>query len=69
MNQFFRLPRGAYRRATGVAAVVGTLLTAINQGDAILAGHIDVLKILLTYLVPFCVSVYSSAASATSGEE
>ena len=47
-----------------VAAVVGTILNAINQGDRLLALRLDEVvwwKIGLTYLVPFCVSVFSAA--------
>ncbi|MEM7016866.1 MAG: nitrate/nitrite transporter NrtS, partial [Pseudomonadota bacterium] len=43
--------------------VVGTVLNLINQGDVILMGQWDGIhwgKLLLTYLVPFCVSVYSA---------
>lgn len=50
------------RRALAVAGVIGTILTVINQGDLLLRGQITLVglvKILLTYLVPFCVSVYS----------
>ncbi|MGH7321456.1 MAG: nitrate/nitrite transporter NrtS, partial [Candidatus Rokuibacteriota bacterium] len=53
------------RRAVSVAAVVGTILTAINQGDLLLAGQLTwggLVKIVLTYMVPFCVSVYSVLA-------
>ena len=50
-------------RAVKVAAIVGTILTAINQGDMILAGVTPPLfKILLTYCVPYCVSTYSAAS-------
>ncbi len=51
------------RRAVRVSAVVGTLLVAINHGDAVLAGSLDaerLVRILLTYLVPYGVSTYSS---------
>jgi ketosteroid isomerase-like protein len=47
-----------------VAAVVGTVLNAINQGDRLFALRLDEVvwwKIGLTYLVPFCVSVFSAA--------
>ena len=47
-----------------VAAVVGTVLNAINQGDRLLALHLGGVtwwKVGLTYLVPFCVSVFSAA--------
>jgi hypothetical protein len=52
-----------FRRAIGVATVVGTILFLINQLDVVLAGHVTALvvaKILLTYLVPFSVSTYSA---------
>jgi hypothetical protein len=47
-----------------VAAVVGTVLNAINQGDRLLAlrwNEVVWWRIGLTYLVPFCVSVFSAA--------
>ena len=48
-----------YAFVTGV--VVGTLLTAINQGDFILAGQKpDLVKVGLTYLVPYGVSTFSA---------
>ena len=62
-RKFAQLPAAAWRRAIGVAAIVGTLLVLINQGDALITGRIDVLKALLTYLVPFGVSIYSAAAA------
>ncbi len=53
-----------YRRAFTVSLIVGTALNLINSGDALLAGHLppNAWKIPLTYLVPFAVSLYSSAA-------
>ena len=53
-----------YLRAFKVALFVGTALNLINSGDALLAGHLPphAWKIPLTYLVPFAVSLYSSAA-------
>ncbi len=50
-------------RAVGVALVVGTILFAINQLDAVLRGELTFLlaaKVALTYLVPYCVSTYSA---------
>ncbi|RMF68441.1 MAG: hypothetical protein D6740_10620 [Alphaproteobacteria bacterium] len=56
------LDRGIILRGLRVAAVIGTLLTLINQGDLMLAGHWPPLwKLLLTYAVPFGVSTYSAA--------
>ena len=48
--------------AIKVALIVGTILTAINQGDIIASGSItpgDLVKILLNYFVPYCVSTYA----------
>ena len=52
-----------FRRALQVSAVVGTILFLINQLDVVLSGHVTplvVFKIVLTYLVPFLVSMYSA---------
>lgn len=43
--------------------LVGPIYIVINHGDAIIVGDIDatrVLKMTLTMLVPFCVSICSS---------
>ena len=54
----------AVRRSLIVAAVIGTVLNAINQGDAIAAGRSVVIwKLLLTYFVPFAVASYGSYAA------
>jgi hypothetical protein len=56
-----------WRRALGVAGVVGTVLFAINQLDVVLSGQLTPLvgaKIALTFLVPFSVSTYSSLAAS-----
>ena len=55
----------AVRRASAVAAVVGTILVLINHGDARLQGNLTwsrALQIALTLLVPYCISTYSSVA-------
>ena len=47
------------RNAIKTALVVGTVLTAINQGDVLLRGAFSglvLLKMLLTYVVPYVVS-------------
>jgi hypothetical protein len=57
----FASDRGVARRSLVVAAVVGTTLNLINQGDALLgASTINWLKICLTYGVPYCVSTYGA---------
>lgn len=50
-------------RAARVASVVGVVLAFLNHGDRLLMGNVDsgtMLKIALTFLVPYCVSTYSS---------
>jgi hypothetical protein len=45
--------------------VVGTILTAINQGDALVTltlAPVLLWKIPLTYFVPYTVSTYSAVA-------
>jgi len=54
---------GVPRRSLIVALIVGTILNLINQGDAVFTGmSIDVTKLLLTYLVPYCVSTYGAVS-------
>jgi len=51
------------RRALAFAVVVGSVLIAINHGDALLAGDVGAmrwLKMGLTVLVPYVVSTWSS---------
>ena len=55
--------RPVVTRAFRVAIVVGIVLAAINHGDKIIHGDLDIesfLKILLTFCVPYSVSTYSS---------
>lgn len=56
------------KRAIVVALVVGTLLCLINQWQAIAHGTvpIDWFKVVLTYIVPYAVSSYSTVASLLS---
>ena len=49
------------RKAFLTALVVGTILTAINHGDVILAGNMPpLLKVALTYCVPYCVTTWGA---------
>lgn len=59
-SQYFT-NRGVMKRALIVAIVVGTLLNAINQGNNFINDSIVWWKVVLTYIVPYCVSTYSSA--------
>lgn len=55
--------RAVMRRAAMIALVVGTILAIINHGDRLIAGDLNgevITKILMTYLVPYCVSTYSA---------
>lgn len=55
------------RRSLKVALIVGTVLALINHGDRLLALDLDpesTLKIVLTYLVPYCVSTWASVQTA-----
>ena len=64
-SSFFALAteRGVMRRAGKIALIVGTIIALINHGDRMMGdglGLRSVLKIALTYLVPYCVSTWSS---------
>jgi len=55
--------RSVVKRASRVAIVVGIILGLLNHGDAIFTGTltaVHIVKICLTFLVPFSVSTYSS---------
>lgn len=57
---------GVVKRAARVAVVVGLVLAMINHGDRIVSGTVDfgtLWRILLTFLVPYSVSTYSSVLS------
>jgi hypothetical protein len=65
--------RGIVRRSLIIAAIVGTILNVINQGDALFGGGgIVAWKLVLTYCVPYCVATYGAAtarlASAAGSE-
>lgn len=60
------------RRALVVALIVGPILTLINQYDALVPrafGWRFFLKLGLTFLVPYCVSTYSSVMAAGPTEK
>lgn len=69
IKNFFR--RETIFRAIKVALVVGPILIIINHHDSLLnleLSHDLYLKIALTFLVPFCVSAYSSAQAYCADE-
>ncbi len=56
-------------RSLIIAVVVGTLLTAINQGNLVAQGEFPfalLWKIPLTYVVPFCVATTGALLNARS---
>jgi hypothetical protein len=62
--------RPLLRRSTLIALVVGSVLVAINQGDALVTGRWDatlVWKVPLTYLVPFVVATWGALLSSRVG--
>jgi len=61
--------RDVVRRALTVAVVVGSLLITINHADALWQGDLSTKRLWqigLTYLVPYCVSTYSSVSALRS---
>lgn len=68
MNEWLTiaLKRDVVVRGLKVALIVGTILVAVNQGDAIISGNLSdaaVWKIPMTYLVPYCVSTYVAVSA------
>lgn len=62
-----RVPPGILRHSAVASLVVGTVLTLLNQGDALLRGSFPASlwwKIPLTYLVPFLVATYGALAAS-----
>src|SRR5258706_14460867 len=54
------------KRSLGIAAFVGTVLLAINQGDVLLSARRPAAlmwKVPLTYLVPFLVATWGALLS------
>jgi hypothetical protein len=46
-----------------VALIVGTIVNLINQGDVLLHGqHLNLLKVALTYTVPYVVATYGAVS-------
>lgn len=62
MQDFFRMAcsRHIVHNALRIALVVGSLLNALNQGEALLAGSgIAWVHIAMNFVVPYCVATYS----------
>lgn len=68
MNEWLRTAtqKAIVNRSLKIAAVVGTLLTIINHYDVLFGEpltHVRIVKILLTYCVPYCVSTFASVST------
>jgi hypothetical protein len=68
MSEWWRIATsaGVVRRALAYAVVVGSILIAINHGDALLRGDLEtgrLLQMALTVLVPYSVSTLSSVSA------
>jgi hypothetical protein len=60
---------GVPKRSGRVALIVGVLLNLINQGDALLGHeHVNVVKLVLTFIVPYCVATYGAVSYRLSLE-
>jgi len=57
------------RRSLAVALIVGAVLNLINQGDALFGrGHLNLTKIILTFVVPYCVATYGAVSFRMNGK-
>jgi uncharacterized membrane protein len=55
--------RSVAMRALRIASIVGIVLAIINHGDSLISQSYSaatIFKIALTFLVPYCVSTFSS---------
>jgi hypothetical protein len=58
-------------RALKTALLVGVILISVNHGDALLRGDVDLirlLKMLVTFVVPYCVSTFASVSTLKNVE-
>lgn len=61
------LSRRVVTQSILIALVVGSVLNAINQGDAVLADQpINLFKVALTFAVPFLVATFGAWSMARS---
>ena len=58
------------KRSLIFAAIVGTILNLINQGDVIDdMSKFDWWKCLMTYIVPYCVSTYGAVSALLDNQK
>ncbi len=73
MNEWLKLAatRAVVSRALRIAALVGTILVVINQGEVIIAGELTpktIIQITLTYMVPYLVATYAAVEAMRSSK-
>ncbi len=69
---FFKLARrpAIVKRSLIIAAIVGTILNLINQGDVMDdMSEFELWKCMLTYLVPYCVSTYGAVSALIDNQK
>ena len=55
---------GTLKRSLITCAIVGTILSLINQGDTLWAGETpNLVKVGLNYLLPYCVATYGAVTA------
>jgi len=60
------------KRATRVALFVGLVLVLINHGDQLVRGDMSwvmLIKIVLTFMVPYAVSTHGSVSTILDGQK
>ena len=61
---------GVPHRSFVVALIVGAILNLINQGDALFGhGHLNLIRIILTFAVPYCVATYGAVSFQMSRKD
>ena len=57
------ISNGVPRRSLLVALIVGTILNLINQGDVLFGtAHLNITKLVLTFIVPYAVATYGAVS-------
>ena len=63
------IKKSTVKDAFGVSFIVGIILNVVNQGDVLFSlefGNLSILKLILTFIVPYLVSTYSSVRTRLS---
>lgn len=58
------------KRSLIIAAIVGTILNLINQGDVMgNMSEFELWKCVMTYMVPYCVSTYGAVSALIDNQK